>query len=89
MIIERIKNIKDLENFIKTNEEEHIILTAGTIDISTVIHVIKTCEKVNKFLQIGIGKTFFTIKECDSKGCFGCPYYITEKSINEIINENL
>ena len=90
MIIKDYFDVKyNLENFIEDNENEKILLLNKSPfqDYETIMYVLKSCEKVNDFLKIEIGENFFYIERTDIKSGDGCPYFLSERKIKDIIQE--
>lgn len=91
MIIKKIEEIKNnRKEFIEKNKEEKILIkNYQTNDFSRMTGIIKDCEAVDKFLQIEIGRNFFFITKTNTKMGDGCPYWLSERTIEEIIKEEL
>ena len=90
MIIEDYFDVRNqLENFIEDNKNRKIVLLNKTQfqDYETIMYVLKSCEKVNDFLKIEIGENFFYIEKTDIKSGKGCPYFLSERKIKDVIQE--
>ena len=89
MIIEKISNIKNVEEFIRKYQDGTIILLNRMQfqDYETMMRILEICEKVNDFLKIEIGENFFYIERTDIKSGDGCPYFLSERKIKDIIQE--
>lgn len=88
MIIKKITEI-NLKQFIAENKNEPIIIrnNIGTNNFPMMKKVLDTCESVNEFLSIEIGEDFFFIERVQMKGCSGCPYCLSNRTIDEIVKE--
>ena len=87
MIIEKITEI-NLKQFIAEHKNEPIIIrNIGINNFSMMKKVLDACEAVDQFLSIEIGENFFYIEKVQMKGCFGCPYCLSNKTIEEIVKD--
>lgn len=87
MIIKKITEI-NLKQFIAEHKNEPIIIrNIGTNNFSMMKKVLDACEAVDQFLSIEIGEDFFFIEKVQMKGCFGCPYCLSNKTIEEIVKD--
>lgn len=89
-----IKKIEELENcrkeFIEKNKEEKILIkNYQSNDFGRMIGVIEDCKAVDKFLQIEIGRNFFFITKTNSKIGDGCPYWLSDRTIEELVKEEI
>ena len=93
MIIKRIQdlgNISTVTDFIREHKSDKIIIyNRKENDFSIMDKIIKICNTVDTFLSIEIGSDFFLIRRVTSKSVNGCPYQLTDKSMDAIIKENL
>ena len=89
MIIEKISNIKNVEEFIRKYQDGRILLLNKMPfqDYETMMNILKNCEKVNDFLKIEIEENFYYIEKTDIKSGEGCPYFLSERKIKDIIQE--
>lgn len=88
MIIEKIKRISEIQEFIEKNKEDEMILVHhSVIDVPLALKIIKMCEEVDDFLSIEIGRNYFYIIKSTCKCSTGCPYTLSTRDLNEIIKD--
>lgn len=90
MIIKRIDDIEDRKDFIEKNKEEKILIkNYEKNDFWRMRGIINDCKAVDKFLQIEIGRDFFFIMKTSSVCGEGCPYFLSDRKIEEVIQEEI
>lgn len=90
MIIKKIDDIENRKDFIEKNKDEKILIKNYEENrFFRIIAIIKDCEEIDEFLQIEIGSDFFFITKAHSKIGKGCAHWISDRTIEELIKEEI